>query len=187
MQLNRLLDLPVRLPGAAPLSIRILSLADAGPLAAAYARNAAHLAPWEPLRDDSFSTLQGQRESILGKLAHLASGSEVPWVILSGDDVIGTITLTGIVRGPFLNAHVGYWVDRGMTGQGVAGGALQAVMELASMSLGLHRIQAAVLGHNGASRTVLERAGFEEIGLARSYLRIAGRWQDHVLYQRILP
>jgi ribosomal-protein-alanine N-acetyltransferase len=33
---------------------------------------------------------------------------------------------------------------------------------------------------------VLTRAGFERIGVAPSYLHIAGRWQDHVLFQRIL-
>jgi ribosomal-protein-alanine N-acetyltransferase len=40
--------------------------------------------------------------------------------------------------------------------------------------------------HNAASQQVLRRDGFEEFGLARDYLRIAGRWQDHRLFQRIL-
>jgi ribosomal-protein-alanine N-acetyltransferase len=52
--------------------------------------------------------------------------------------------------------------------------------------LELHRLQAATLPHNAASRKVLQRSGFEEIGLAPAYLKIAGSWQDHVLYQRIL-
>lgn len=34
--------------------------------------------------------------------------------------------------------------------------------------------------------TVLHRAGFGLIGTAPSYLRIAGTWQDHLLYQRVL-
>jgi ribosomal-protein-alanine N-acetyltransferase len=34
---------------------------------------------------------------------------------------------------------------------------------------------------------VLEHNGFESIGLARAYLRIAGRWQDHILYQLLDP
>jgi ribosomal-protein-alanine N-acetyltransferase len=33
---------------------------------------------------------------------------------------------------------------------------------------------------------VLSRAGFEQIGRAPQYLRIAGRGQDHLLFQRIL-
>jgi ribosomal-protein-alanine N-acetyltransferase len=33
---------------------------------------------------------------------------------------------------------------------------------------------------------VLARVGFERIGFAPGYLKIAGQWQDHVLFQRLL-
>jgi ribosomal-protein-alanine N-acetyltransferase len=33
----------------------------------------------------------------------------------------------------------------------------------------------------------LERNGFEKYGLAPAYLNIAGRWQDHVMFQLIGP
>jgi ribosomal-protein-alanine N-acetyltransferase len=33
---------------------------------------------------------------------------------------------------------------------------------------------------------VLRRAGFTEYGMAEKFLFIAGRWQDHILFQRIL-
>jgi ribosomal-protein-alanine N-acetyltransferase len=32
---------------------------------------------------------------------------------------------------------------------------------------------------------VLEKNGFERIGLARRYLKIAGEWRDHFLFQRV--
>ena len=38
---------------------------------------------------------------------------------------------------------------------------------------------------NLASQRVLEKNGFDRIGLARRYLRIAGDWCDHVLFQRV--
>lgn len=187
MQLSRDLNISSCPEEALQLAMRPVALDDATSLTDAYIRNASHLAPWEPLRDDSFFTVQEQRASILGKLTQFQSGTEVAWVILRGDRIVGTMTLTGIVRGPFMNAHVGYWVDQALTGRGVAGAALGAALEMAEEDLGLHRVQAAVLGNNGPSRAVLKRAGFEEIGLARSYLKIAGRWQDHILSQRILP
>jgi ribosomal-protein-alanine N-acetyltransferase len=34
---------------------------------------------------------------------------------------------------------------------------------------------------------VLERNGFVRSGVAPAYLSIAGRWQDHALYQLINP
>ncbi len=46
-------------------------------------------------------------------------------------------------------------------------------------------MQAGTLPHNGRSQQVLAKNGFVRFGLAPRYLRIAGRWQDHVLYQRL--
>ena len=53
--------------------------------------------------------------------------------------------------------------------------------------LGLHRVEAGTLVHNVGSQRVLERNGFVRFGLAPQYLRIAGRWQDHVLFQVLNP
>ena len=43
-------------------------------------------------------------------------------------------------------------------------------------------VQAATLPHNAASQRVLTNNGFALIGVAPRYLRIAGRWQDHLLF-----
>jgi [ribosomal protein S5]-alanine N-acetyltransferase len=166
--------------------LRVLRDSDAGLLSAAYQLNRDHLAPWEPVRSDEFLTAAGQGEAIEAKLALHAAGWEVPWVILDGHRIIGTITLSGIVRGPFLNAHVGYWIDREYNGRGIGTAAVVHAAAAAKEELGLHRLQAATLRHNAASQKILKRAGFQEIGVAPSYLKIAGSWQDHVLFQRIL-
>jgi ribosomal-protein-alanine N-acetyltransferase len=188
---------PAHLPEALVpgISIRLVDGADAEPLAEAYARNRRFLAPWEPERDDTFFTPAHQLGIIRSKRAQYELGTEVPWVLLAGDTgvmddggahIIGTITLTGIVRGPFLSANLGYWVDQDFAGRGIATAAVLFVAGHAQRELDLHRIQAATLLHNGASRGVLRHAGFQEIGVAPQYLKIAGRWQDHLLHQLIL-
>jgi ribosomal-protein-alanine N-acetyltransferase len=96
------------------------------------------------------------------------------------------VNLSDIVRGVFCNAHLGYWVDARLAGRGIMSAAVEAAAVHARDDLGLHRLQAATLAHNDASQRVLERTGFERIGVAPQYLKIAGRWQDHVLFQRIL-
>jgi ribosomal-protein-alanine N-acetyltransferase len=60
--------------------------------------------------------------------------------------------------------------------------ALLALLPYAFDRLGLHRIEAACLPNNIASRRLLAGLGFVEEGHARRYLRINGSWQDHVLY-----
>ena len=59
-----------------------------------------------------------------------------------------------------------------------------ALAERAFGRLGLHRLEAGTLVDNVASQRVLEKNGFELIGLARNYLHIAGAWRDHLLFQR---
>ena len=183
--------------GIAPgVGIRLLAATDAGAMSAAYLRNRGHLAPWEPERLDPFFTASHQLDIIHAKRAHLSAGTEVPWVLvdtdqpgseLHGDRIVGAITLTGIVRGPFLSANLGYWVDRDLTGRGIATAGVRYTLGYAGAELGLHRVQAATVVHNAASRRILDRTGFQEIGLAPNYLKIAGKWQDHLLHQVILP
>ena len=47
--------------------------------------------------------------------------------------------------------------------------------------LGLNRVMAGYLPHNERSATLLLRLGFEKEGYARRYLKINGKWEDHIL------
>jgi ribosomal-protein-alanine N-acetyltransferase len=51
-----------------------------------------------------------------------------------------------------------------------------------SSALRLHRVEAACLPHNTASRKLLAKSGFREEGYAREYIAIDGAFQDHVLF-----
>jgi ribosomal-protein-alanine N-acetyltransferase len=165
--------------------VRPVRLDDADRVAAAYARNREHLAPWDPVRPPEFFTGDGQRDAIARQLSLVEHGDLATWVLMHGDDVVGRVTLNNVVRGVLSSADLGYWVDHGHLRRGLARAAVQHACDRAR-ALGLHRLQAGTLVHNVASQRVLLSAGFERIGIARNYLFIAGRWQDHDLYQRIL-
>lgn len=107
-------------------------------------------------------------------------------VLCSDEGIQGLLTLSSIVRGAFQNAHVGYWISQAFQGRGLMTAAVASAVDIAKNGLGLHRLEAATLVHNAASQRVLEKNGFEAYGTARAYLRIAGRWQDHRMYQRLL-
>jgi ribosomal-protein-alanine N-acetyltransferase len=110
----------------------------------------------------------------------------VPFVILDDDgSVAGRLTLSGIVRGAFQSCSMGYWLSEDRTGRGLATEAVRSAVSFAFAELGLHRVQAETLPANDASQRVLMRVGFERYGLAPGYLKIAGRWQDHVMFQRL--
>lgn len=172
---------------AAGVTLRPLGVGDAERLAEAYEVNREHLAPWEPVRPDSFFTPDGQRERIQGLLRQRDEGAVVPWVFEeAGGRIVGAITLTGITRGPFCSAHLGYWVAANRQGRGLASAAVSRVCGLARDVVGLHRIEASTRVENTGSQRVLEKCGFELIGMAPKYLHINGRWRDSRLFQRIL-
>ena len=171
---------------AAPhVEVRLVRPDDALALAGLVVRNRQALAPWEPLHDAAYFTEAGQRSGIVAARERHVRGEQHPFLVLVDGVPAGRMNLNDVVRGAFENAHLGYWVDLEHQGRGVATAAVGAVLAVAFGELGLHRVQAATLVHNHASRRVLAKNGFSEIGLAPRYLRIAGRWQDHVLHQRL--
>lgn len=166
--------------------LRPVQKLDARALAEAFQRNRTHLAPWEPIRPDTFYTVHGQQEVITRQRSEFAAGTALPMVLARGGSIVGLLTLSSIVRGAFQNAHLGYWIDEGVRGNGVMTAAVGAAADIAKAVLNLHRLEAATLVHNTASQRVLEKNGFESYGIARGYLKIAGQWQDHRMFQRVL-
>ncbi len=143
------------------------------------------LAPYEPVRPDDWFTVPGQRAVIEAALAGYQHGTTLPHVILADGRVVGRITLNEIVRGPVQSCSLGYWVSAAENGRGLATAAVRDMIGTAFADLGLHRLQAGTLLHNTGSQRVLERNGFTRIGVAPKYLKIAGRWQDHLLFQLV--
>ena len=72
-----------------------------------------------------------------------------------------------------------------LPGGGYAEYALAPAGHALPVPRGMARREAACLPENRASRAVLERCGFKYEGVAQSYLQIAGRWRNHVLYANL--
>jgi ribosomal-protein-alanine N-acetyltransferase len=161
--------------------IRPLTADDAEELAALYRANRDFLAPFEPIRAHAFYSAAGQRERLT---APPTDGYR--FAILDDGAMVGIINLSNIVRGALHSGNVGYFVDRSRNGRGLATEAVGAIVALAFGEAGLHRVEAGTLVDNIPSQRVLEKNGFERIGLARRYLQIAGEWRDHVLFQRVV-
>ena len=94
----------------------------------------------------------------------------------------GEINLNSIQRGPFQSAYVGYWIDEAMAGNGYVPEAFVVAARFAFEELNLHRIQAAIVPRNDASRRVAEKLELRDEGTAERYLEIDGVWEDHVRY-----
>lgn len=96
-----------------------------------------------------------------------------------GDEIVGCVNLSEIVRGPFQSAYMGYQVFAPFAGQGYMRAALPLVLRVVFIELGLHRVEANIQPHNAASIALVKGAGFTREGYSPRYLKVAGRWRDH--------
>lgn len=144
----------------------------------------AYLQPWEPLwpEDDLTRAAFKRRLTIYGR--EMEAGNAWPFFIFADADqsLVGAITLSNVRRGVAEVGTVGYWIGQGHAGRGHATAAVRAMLGYAFDDLKLHRIEAACVPANIASRRVLEKAGFALEGQARAYLKINGAWADHLLF-----
>lgn len=168
--------------------LRPLEAGDAPALAELLRANRRFLSGSGPLRTDEYFTDEGQERSVANSLDGAANGTSFPMVIVDASDVVvGTLNLNSIIRGAFQSASIGYWVSQERNGEGIATAAVAAAKRVAFDDLVLHRIQAETLVDNAASQRVLLKNGFVQYGVAPDYLKIAGRWQEHALFQLVDP
>jgi ribosomal-protein-alanine N-acetyltransferase len=94
----------------------------------------------------------------------------------------GEVSLGSVQRGPFQMGYVGYWLDEALAGRGLVPEGVVLVMRHGFEVLQLHRLEAAIVPHNRASRRVAEKLGLREEGTAVRFLQIQGVYEDHVRY-----
>jgi ribosomal-protein-alanine N-acetyltransferase len=169
----------------APTAIRPTDPSDGRAQLALRVANRAHTGPWDPARDESFYTAAGQRLELDLDQRAWAAGSAFAFAVLDtgdADRLIGRVALANVVRGPWQNATLGYWISADAGGRGHATRAVRAILRFAFEHAGLHRVQPAVIPRNHRSIRVVQRAGFRLEGRALNYLRIDGVWEDHDIY-----
>jgi len=143
-------------------------------------RNREHLRVWEPVRDENYFTVEYQINQINIELDKINRGEMYKFWIFKEERIIGSISLNNVVRGAFLSCHLGYRIDEQEQGKGYATEAIRAVVDYAFTKGGLHRIEANIMPRNLGSLRVVEKLGFINEGIAKKYLKINGKWEDHI-------
>lgn len=104
-------------------------------------------------------------------------------ILRNGDDALaGVVNFSEIIRGAFQSAYVGYYAFAPFAGRGYMSEALALALDFAFGELELHRIEANVQPANDRSLALVERIGFVREGYSSRYVKIAGRWRDHVRF-----
>ncbi|AXE29977.1 alanine acetyltransferase [Chromobacterium phragmitis] len=153
-------------------------------------RNREHFAPWDPTPGEQFYTETYWTMQLRQRARDWEDGGGARFLLAAQarpERVIGTVSLSNIVRGVFQACHLGYGIDHAHQGQGLMREALEAAIGFAFDELKLHRIQANYQPANVRSAALLKRLGFVVEGRAKDYLYINGAWRDHVLTALTCP
>jgi [ribosomal protein S5]-alanine N-acetyltransferase len=163
--------------------LALLQKQDANDLLQLRLRNREQHQPYEPLREADYFTLESQELLISQRMNDADQDRAYMFgIFLLDGQLAGQITISNIVRGVAQYGDLGYFIDHTVQGKGYTTAAARLILDYSFRALGLHRVQAAILLHNDASRRVLEKNGFQAEGIARRYLKINGEWQDHRTY-----
>jgi ribosomal-protein-alanine N-acetyltransferase len=142
------------------------------------------LTPWEPLWASDELTKGAFRRRIKRYQKEARLDSAYAFFVFRAADntLMGGCTLSNVRRGVTQCCALGYWIGERFARHGHMFDAVQALIPFIFSTLGLHRIEAACLPTNEASKNLLAKAGFRQEGIARRYLQINGEWRDHLLF-----
>ena len=105
------------------------------------------------------------------------------FIFLNESDVfIGGVNINNVARGASQSATLGYWLSKDQQRSGYMSEALRQIIIYAFEELKLHRLNAGCLLDNQPSISLLKKLGFEEEGMAKKFVQINGKWQDHKLF-----
>jgi ribosomal-protein-alanine N-acetyltransferase len=169
---------------AGQVGLRPVRLRDGSTWSRLRLRDEQYLRVWEPEAEGTWAerfTPMAWPVLCSGLRATARRGQALPFVITLDGRFAGQLTLGNVVRGSLRSAWVGYWVESGAAGGGVATAAVALSVDHAFGPVGLHRIEATVRPENAASLRVLAKLGFRDEGLLRRYLEVDGAWRDHRL------
>lgn len=148
-----------------------------------FAVNEEHLKKWSPSVPKGHHSVESWERRLKERELEFESGLSAHFI---GTDeaeshVIGSCSLSNIVRGVFQACHMGYSVAERYQGQGYMKKIVSHAVGYAFNDMQLHRIMANHMPANKRSAALLKSLGFEKEGYAKDYLLINGKWEDHVL------
>ncbi len=145
------------------------------------------LEPWEPLPEPGSPDPVSDREAFRARCGAWERQRQFDsaygyGLFLRDGTLVGEVSLGSVLRGPFQSGFIGYWIDEKHAGNSYVPEGVALVIRYGFDTLGLHRLEAAIVPRNDRSRRVAEKLGLRDEGTARRFLQIRGEWEDHVRY-----
>lgn len=124
---------------------------------------------------------------VTGAVARMAKREVLHWCIWRGEEFCGLFSIIDIrithLALIYDQGELGYWCTPEAQGQGVMTEAGKAVIGFAFDTAGFHKLTVAHWVQNDASRKLIERMGFNFVGIQREHYYKDKKWQDQRIYE----
>lgn len=174
-----------RLPVDETLSLQLLEPRDAVELYALIEANREYLGRWLPWVEETVGPAD-THAFIERSLTRFAAGNGFDTGIREDGRLLGCLGLHYVAR-PAGVTEIGYWVEAGAQGRGIASRAVAGLLPYLFRDLDLHRVELRIDPANDRSRALPERLGFTEEGVLRAVAWDRGQRYDHVVYALLRP
>ena len=150
-------------------------------------RNYQRFVPTSPYLPDNFLSLRFWKDRIQTDQDQFYQDQSVKLYLIdkASNQIIGKCSFSNIKRSFLQSCLIGYNVDQDFEGKGYMTEALEEAIGYMFNERKLHKIDAFFMISNQKSRALLQRLGFEEIGLCKQEIMINGIWEDHI-YMRLI-
>lgn len=168
--------------------LKILSTEQAPLLHDYVCQNRKFFSQWEPSRHDSYYELETCVQRINQCRKDFLQHQAFAFFFLNPDEskILGYCNFSNLVQGVFQACYLGYSLAESEQKKGLMHEALSAGIEYMHKEQNISRIMANYMPKNKASESVLKRLDFTQEGKASAYLKIAGKWEDHILTAKVL-
>ncbi len=138
-------------------------------------------------RGATFETEPRAATDVLDRMRTAASTHPTVVAVDETDQVRGAAWLTPYSpRAAYSSvAEFSVYLDPDVRGRGI-GTVLMGALLQAAATAGVHKVTSRVFVENAASRALLARLGFSEVGIHRRHARLDGEWRDVVVVERLL-
>ena len=151
-------------------------------------QNRAFFSQWEPSRHETYyelaTCLQRIKQCRKDFIQH--QGFAFFFLNPSETKILGYCNFSNLVQGIFQACYLGYSLAESEQHKGLMHEALSAGIDYMHKEQNISRIMANYMPRNKASAAVLKQLNFTEEGKALSYLKIAGKWEDHILTAKVM-
>ena len=163
------------------VTLELLRLRDARLLFDLHQRNRDRLEPWLPFAL-AMRSQAGVRGFIESGQERYDAGQGLSVGIWWRRQLAGWAGMRIVEDG---YGSIGYWLDSGVEGRGIATKAVRALVGHGFQTLKLPRVEIRCEPENSRSISVAERAGFVREGLLRHAIKVNGNPRDLLLYARV--